>query len=162
MKDTLITALALAQTASALPQWGPPAGFPQWFNVSSWGWGGHHGGPPPGFPPQGPQGGLQGIKHVAIFSVDGMHSSDVGKYLAARPNSTMATLLETGYQYNSANTSAPSDSFPGTIAQYTGATPEYSGIWYDDSWDWTYYPPHTNCTGPIGANGEMIFLPSSR
>jgi len=103
--NTFISALALAQTASALPQWGPPAGFPQWFNVSSWGWGGHHGGPQPGFPSHG---ALEGIKHVAIFSVDGMHSSDVGKYLAARPNSTMAALLETGYQYINANTSAPS------------------------------------------------------
>lgn len=40
-------------------------------------------------------------KHVAVFSVDGLHSSDVEKYLNLRPNSTMARLLATGFEYTS-------------------------------------------------------------
>ena len=45
-------------------------------------------------------------KHVVVISVDGLHGSDVEKYLAVRPNSTFATLLETGYEYTDAYTSA--------------------------------------------------------
>ena len=44
-------------------------------------------------------------KHVVAISVDGLHGSDIEKYLAVRPNSTLATLLETGYEYTNAYTS---------------------------------------------------------
>lgn len=47
-------------------------------------------------------------KHVAVFSIDGMHSSDVEKYLAIRPSSNMAMLLNTGYEFTDAYTSAAS------------------------------------------------------
>lgn len=98
------------------------------------------------------------FKHVALFSVDGMHASDVEKYVALRPQSTMAQLLETGYEYTNAFTSAPSDSFPGTLAQFTGASPKTTGMWYDDAYDRTFYPPfstsQTHCTGPPGAEGR--------
>ncbi|KIW59718.1 hypothetical protein PV05_04152 [Exophiala xenobiotica] len=90
-------------------------------------------------------------KHVLVFSVDGMHSSDVEKYVAVRPESNISKLLSTGYEYSNAFTSAPSDSFPGSIAQYTGGSPRTTGIWYDDVWDWTYYPAGSNCTGVPGA-----------
>jgi len=45
-------------------------------------------------------------KHVAVFSVDGFHGSDVGKYVALRPQSTIAELLKTGFEYEYAFTSA--------------------------------------------------------
>ena len=45
-------------------------------------------------------------KHVAVFSVDGLHGSDVGKYVTLRPKSTIAELLETGFEYENAFTSA--------------------------------------------------------
>ncbi|RDW59641.1 hypothetical protein BP6252_12728 [Coleophoma cylindrospora] len=94
-------------------------------------------------------------KYVATFSVDGLHSSDVGKYTARRPNSTIAQLLETAYRYTDAFTSGPSDSFPGTMNLYTGGSPRTTGIWYDDTYDRTYYLPYsttgTNCSGPPGA-----------
>ena len=115
-------------------------------------------------------------KYVLAFSVDGLHASDVEKYTSARPDSTMAALLETAYEYTDAYTTAvsprqaqqytgdplltsshPSDSFPGTLAQLTGAGPRTTGIWYDNTWDRTYYAPGSNCTGPPGANG--IFSP---
>jgi hypothetical protein len=35
-------------------------------------------------------------KHVIAISVDGFHSSDVGKSVAKRPQSTIAKLLQTG------------------------------------------------------------------
>jgi hypothetical protein len=44
-------------------------------------------------------------KHVVVFSIDGLHGSDVGKYIALRPKSTIAKLLETGFEYKDAFTS---------------------------------------------------------
>src|ERR1700761_1456560 len=73
-------------------------------------------------------------KHVAFFSIDGLHSSDLPKWVAAKPQGTIAKLLETGCWYQGALTSAPSDSFPGTVNLVTGATPAVSGIWYDDAY----------------------------
>lgn len=93
-------------------------------------------------------------KYVATFSIDGFHSSDVGKYVALRPESTIAQLLETGYEYTNAYTSAPSDSFPGASAQWTGASPRLTNIYYDDSYDFAFYAPGSNCTGPPGAESK--------
>ncbi|KAL8641976.1 MAG: hypothetical protein Q9228_001293 [Teloschistes exilis] len=97
--------------------------------------------------------------YVAVFSVDGMHGSDVEKYIALRPQSTIAQLLETGYEYTNAFTSAPSDSFPGTLAQFTGASPKTTGVWYDDAYDRTFYSPvsetEKHCEGKSGA--EVVY-----
>jgi predicted AlkP superfamily pyrophosphatase or phosphodiesterase len=92
-------------------------------------------------------------KHVATFSIDGFHGSDVAKYVAKRPGSHIARLLETGYEYTNAFTSAPSDSFPGTMNQFTGASPHTTGVWYDDTYDRTFFEPGSNCSGPAGAEG---------
>ncbi len=98
------------------------------------------------------------FKHVAVFSVDGLHSSDVGKYVAQRPKSNIAELLEHGYQYTNAFTSAPSDSFPGILNQFTGASPRTTGVWYDDTYDRSFYDPFsvskTRCSGNPGAEGQ--------
>lgn len=67
-------------------------------------------------------------KHVAAFSIDGLHSSDVEKYVALRPKSTIATLLNTAYEYTDCYTSGPSDSFPGVAAFVTGASPRTTGM----------------------------------
>ncbi|KAF8532740.1 type I phosphodiesterase/nucleotide pyrophosphatase [Gautieria morchelliformis] len=94
-------------------------------------------------------------KHIAYFSIDGFHGSDVEKYVAVRPNSTIASLLSTGFEYTNAFTSAPSDSFPGTINQFTGASPRTTGVWYDDVWDRAFFPAGSNCTGPPGAEVQF-------
>lgn len=97
-------------------------------------------------------------KYVLTFSVDGLHGSDVEKYIALRPKSTIAEMLENGYEYTNAYTAAPSDSFPGALNQFTGASPRTTGVWYDDTYDRTYYLPFsttgTNCAGPPGAEGD--------
>lgn len=93
-------------------------------------------------------------KHVAVFSVDGLHASDLDKYVALRPNSNISALLKSGYQYSGAYTSAPSDSFPGTVAQFTGATPRTTGVWYDDIWNRNIFAPGSNCTGSPGYNTD--------
>ena len=110
----------------------------------------------------GDEGGKKSYQYVALFSVDGFHSSDVAKYTSLRPNSSIAGLLATGYEYTNAFTSAPSDSFPGTLNQYTGASPRTTGVWYDDIWDRSFYPPYstnkTRCQGEPGAEGMFRCL----
>jgi hypothetical protein len=94
-------------------------------------------------------------EYVAAFSIDGFHGSDVGKYIAQRPNSNIAKLLTTGFEYTNAFTSAPSDSFPGTLNQFTGASPRTTGVWYDDTYDRTFFGPGSDCSGPPGHEGTL-------
>ncbi|KAH7416639.1 type I phosphodiesterase/nucleotide pyrophosphatase [Cadophora sp. MPI-SDFR-AT-0126] len=98
-------------------------------------------------------------KYVAAFSIDGLHSSDVEKYVALRPESTIASLLSTGYEYTDAYTSGPSDSFPGTMNLFTGSSPRTTRVWYDDTYDRSFWPPFSttgsNCSGPPGA--EVVY-----
>ena len=74
------------------------------------------------------------FQHVAVFSVDGLHNSDIDKWLALKKQSTISDMLKNGLRYTNTNTTFPSDSFPGTLAQYSGAFPRDTGLWYDDIW----------------------------
>ena len=55
-----------------------------------------------------PSAAAKKYKYVLTFSADGLHSSDIGKYVAIQPQSTIASLLETGCEYSDAYTSAVS------------------------------------------------------
>src|SRR5262249_13183558 len=79
-------------------------------------------------------------RHVLLISVDGMHSVDLGNWIAANPNSNIAKLANHGIVYPNAFTTAPSDSYPGMIAQATGGTPNSAGLFYDDSYDRKAFP----------------------
>lgn len=57
-----------------------------------------------------------------------------------------------------AYTSGPSDSFPGTLNQFTGASPRTTGIWYDDTYDRSFFDAGSNCKGPPGAEGMAMKL----
>lgn len=96
----------------------------------------------------------QPFNRVWGISIDGLHSSDVEKWLAHSPNGNIAALLKTGYEYTNAYTSAPSDSFPGTCAFYTGATPKTTGVWYDDTYDRSLYAPKDTACKTAGAESE--------
>ena len=93
--------------------------------------------------------------HILLISIDGMHALDLANYVAANPGSTLASLVHTGVVYPNALTAMPSDSFPGFLAQVTGGTPRSTGVFYDDSFDRTYFAPDSNCTGDPGA--EVAF-----
>ena len=93
--------------------------------------------------------------HVLLISVDGMHGIDLQNYVSSHPASTFAALSANGITYQNAYTTAPSDSFPGMIAQVTGATPLTAGVFYDDSFDRDLYPAGSNCTGPIGTETNV-------
>lgn len=82
-------------------------------------------------------------KHVLVISVDGLHQSDLAWYVKTHPHSTMAELVDHGIDYTNAQTTNPSDSFPGMIAQFTGATAGQSGVYYDDTYNHALLPPGT-------------------
>ncbi|WOJ91314.1 alkaline phosphatase family protein [Methylocapsa polymorpha] len=88
--------------------------------------------------------------HVLLISVDGLHAVDLRNYVAAHPNSTLASLSSHGVTYPNALTSAPSDSFPGLLAQVTGGTSKTHGVFYDVSYDRTLFAPGSNCQGAPG------------
>jgi predicted AlkP superfamily pyrophosphatase or phosphodiesterase len=90
--------------------------------------------------------------HVLLISVDGMHAIDLANYVKAHPQSHLAALSAHGLTYPKALTTAPSDSFPGLVAQVTGGTPKSAGVFYDNSYDRTLFAPGSNCQGRPGTN----------
>ncbi|KAK9816444.1 hypothetical protein WJX72_000328 [[Myrmecia] bisecta] len=95
------------------------------------------------------------VDHVLVISVDGLRSVDLANYVKQYPNSALASLEKSGVTYTKADTSAPSDSFPGTLALFTGGSPKTTGVYYDDSYDRSVFPPMSNCTGTPGS--EVVF-----
>jgi hypothetical protein len=102
-------------------------------------------------------------KHVLLISVDGMHAIDLQRWVQSHPGGNFAKLTDNGVVYPNAFTTAPSDSYPGTLAQVTGATPKGGGLFYDDSYDRTEYPAKAfytsqglNDPGCVGAAGTEV------
>jgi hypothetical protein len=83
------------------------------------------------------------VKHVLLISIDGMHALDfkncsqgiagVNDGKPYCPN--LAALGDTGVNYVAANTSKPSDSFPGLMNIVSGASPRLLGVYYDVAYD---------------------------
>ena len=90
------------------------------------------------------------VNRVLLISVDGLHQSDLAWWVAGHPASTLAGLVGAGVEYTDARTTTPSDSFPGMVALATGGTPKTTGVYYDDSYDRTMYPPGSDCQGSPG------------
>ncbi|HEV2953712.1 MAG TPA: alkaline phosphatase family protein, partial [Candidatus Dormibacteraeota bacterium] len=59
-------------------------------------------------------------KHVLLLSIDGLHQSDLDRYVKQHPTSALAALVSGGAEFTAAKTPSPSDSFPGMVAQATG------------------------------------------
>jgi predicted AlkP superfamily pyrophosphatase or phosphodiesterase len=94
-------------------------------------------------------------EHVLLLSIDGFHGIDL-EYCTTHglcPN--LAALAHHGATFTNASTTKPSDSFPGLLAQVTGGTSKSTGVYYDDSYDRTYFAPAGNppapCAGSPGA-----------
>lgn len=96
------------------------------------------------------------ISHVLLISVDGLHALDVARFVNTYPNSALAELSHHGITYSNAHTPANSDSFPGLLALVTGGSPITHGLFYDVSYDRTFFDPkNTNCVGSPG--NTMVF-----
>jgi hypothetical protein len=113
--------------------------------------------------------GTSKIKHVLLLSIDGMHAVDF--YNCSRgiagvnggepycPN--LAALTKTGINYVGAQSSRPSDSFPGITALVSGGTPKSTGIYYDVAYDRSLDPPTiTTGTGLAGGSCNAGKAPS--
>lgn len=87
--------------------------------------------------------GSSHAKHVLLLSVDGLHESDLAYYVSTHPGSALGDLVSGGTNYTSAQTTFPSDSFPGMVAQLTGAGPGTSGVYYDDTYNHALLPAGT-------------------
>jgi len=105
------------------------------------------------------------IQRVLLISIDGMHALDYSNCSKGVPDSGnepycphLASLAGTGVHYLQALTSKPSDSFPGLVAQITGATPRSAGVFYDVSYDRALSPPTK--TTPYGIVGGAKLCPS--
>ena len=96
----------------------------------------------------------EGIKHVLLLSVDGMHEVDLQRYVFVHPTSIFAKLIARGVHFTDAHTARPSDSFPGLMAFMTGGSPRSHGIFYDDSYDHTLFPPGSACKGTPGTEAQ--------
>ena len=90
------------------------------------------------------------VSHVLLISIDGLHAADLKFYVAAHQQSTLAALAKRGIVYPNALTSAPSDSFPGLLAQLTGGSSKSHGVFYDVSYDRTLFAPGSGCKGAPG------------
>lgn len=101
-------------------------------------------------------GGDDRVRHVLLVSVDGLHALDVARFVKDHPNSALAELAQHGVTYSNARTPANSDSFPGLLALVTGGSPITHGLFYDVSYDRTYFDPtNTTCSGTAG--NTMVF-----
>jgi Type I phosphodiesterase / nucleotide pyrophosphatase len=96
-----------------------------------------------------------GIRHVLLISIDGMHALDYENCVNGGYCPNLADLGKHGVNYTRTSTSRPSDSFPGLMALVTGGTPRSVGAFYDLSYDRVLAPP-TRTTGNGLAGGQCI------
>ena len=90
-----------------------------------------------------------GIRRVLLISIDGMHAVDylncvngISTVNNGKPYCpALAALGKTGINYVAANTSKPSDSFPGLTAIVTGGSPALTGVYYDVAYSRNYDAP---------------------
>jgi len=94
-----------------------------------------------------------GIRHVLLISIDGMHAVDYLNCANGGYCPHLAALGKTGVNYTRTSTSKPSDSFPGLMALVTGGTPKTVGAFYDVAYDRVLAPP-LNTTGNGLAGGS--------
>jgi type I phosphodiesterase/nucleotide pyrophosphatase len=95
------------------------------------------------------------FEHVLLLSVDGLHAVDLARFVSEHPASALARLSRRGVTYTAARAPTPSDSFPGLLAIVTGGTPRTTGVYYDDSYDRTLFPPGSGCAGNPGT--EVVY-----
>ena len=109
---------------------------------------------------------LNGVKHVLLLSIDGMHALDlincangISGVNGGEPYCpNLATLKGTGANYLYAYTSEPSDSFPGLTALVSGGSPRSAGAYYDVAYDRSLDPPATT-TGNGVAGSPSACVP---
>jgi len=77
---------------------------------------------------------LSPVQHTLLLSVDGLHQADIADPNLQAYLTNILHLQSNGVTYTQAHTPNPSDSFDGTIAYLSGASPAATGICYEDSY----------------------------
>jgi hypothetical protein len=108
------------------------------------------------------------IKHVLLLSIDGMHAVDfyncangvasINNGVPYCPN--LAALSPTAINYVNAESSKPSDSFPGMAALASGGTPKSTGLYYDVAYDRTLDPPEIKTGSGLAAGPCYPYQPA--
>jgi hypothetical protein len=108
------------------------------------------------------------IKHVLLLSIDGMHSVDFYNCASGItgvkggspycPNLT--ALSQTGINYVNAESSKPSDSFPGMAALASGGTPKSTGLYYDVAFDRSLDAPQKKTGTGLAAGPCVPYAPA--
>jgi hypothetical protein len=90
-------------------------------------------------------------RHVLIISIDGFHQADLRDPALAADMPNILELAQQGIEYTHATCAIPSDSFPGSAAYFTGATPRTTGIYFDDTFCRSFRAPGSGLAAPLGA-----------
>src|SRR5258705_7502140 len=106
--------------------------------------------------------GQTSVHRVFVISIDGMHAVDLGLFVRDHPDSALAYLVGSGYNYTSPSTPKPADSFPGLVALFTGGSPASTGIYLFRCYHRSLLPPTVPSwpTPPQGVFGETADLNS--
>ncbi|MGC1463289.1 MAG: alkaline phosphatase family protein [Terracidiphilus sp.] len=99
------------------------------------------------------------FNRVLLISIDGMHAVDFANCangIATANNGepycpVLAGLAKSGINYVAANTSRPSDSFPGLTAIVTGGSPALTGVYYDVAYARNLDAPATTTGNGVAA-----------
>ncbi len=95
-------------------------------------------------------------EHVLYLSIDGLHESDLADPNLAADMPNIAELRTHGVTYTNCFTPGPTDSFPGSMAAFTGATPKTTGIYYDHAFSRSLYAPDVTLSTLPAAPGTVL------
>ena len=95
------------------------------------------------------QGAAHGVKHVLLISVDGLHQSDLKRYVADH-RTRNSEAVRGGTEFSNAHTSDPADSDPGGTALMTGGDPRATGVYYGVEYSHARLAGHHRRSGRSG------------
>jgi hypothetical protein len=98
------------------------------------------------------------VRHVLLLSVDGLHQTDLERYVQTHPTSALAQLTGNGVDFSHAQTPVPSDSFPGMVGQVTGGNPATTGVYYDDTFNHALFPAGTTNCATAKPGAEVTYF----
>jgi hypothetical protein len=95
------------------------------------------------------------FQHVIVLSIDGLHQADLTDPATRQYLPNITALTGAGISYTNVTGSQPSDSFPGTAALLTGASPRSTGVFYDDAYSRTLTAPGGTAATPRGTEVQF-------
>ncbi len=102
--------------------------------------------------------------HVLILSIDGLHQADITDPALAADMPNILQFAAKGIDYTNAHCVTPSDSFPTSLAMFTGASPKTTGLYYDNTYNRSLImPSNTLSTAPgtaVAFDGSINIAPS--